>query len=73
MTNDELKEQFAKCVKWQDAEQWDLLAMAYFARGYVLNAGLCFKRADVIRAKYQPVKLDAECVDLAAGVEVVMT
>jgi hypothetical protein len=71
MTNDELKEQFAKCEGWQDAEQWDLLAMAYFWRGYVLNAGLCFKRADAIRAKYQPVKLDAVCIELAAGAETV--
>lgn len=49
MNNDELIEQFKRCEKWQDADQWDLLALAYFNRGYVLNAAVCFKRADECR------------------------
>lgn len=53
MTNDELKAQFAKCVIWQDADQWDLLGAAYFNRGYVLNAGECFKRADARRQDHR--------------------
>jgi len=51
MNDDELIAQFKKCEKWKDAEQWDLLAMEYFRRGYVLNAGVCFQRADALRAE----------------------
>jgi hypothetical protein len=50
MNDDELIEQFKRCEGWQDAEQWDLLAMAYYARGYLLNAVCCFNRADACRA-----------------------
>ena len=49
MNNGELIEQFKMCEAWQDAGQWELLATAYFARGYVLNASVCFKRADECR------------------------
>jgi hypothetical protein len=49
MSNDELIAQFQRCEQWQDADQWDLLAMAYFNCGYVLNAGVCFTRADACR------------------------
>ena len=51
MSNDELIEQFARCEVWQDAEQWDLLGVEYFNRGYVLNAGVCFQRADACRLR----------------------
>lgn len=53
MNDDELIAQFKKCEQWKDAEQWDLLAMEYFRRGYVLNAGVCFQRADALRAEYK--------------------
>jgi hypothetical protein len=49
MSNDELQAQFKRCEGWQDAEQWDLLATAYYARGYLLNALCCFKKADACR------------------------
>jgi hypothetical protein len=49
MSNDELQAQFQRCEIWQDAGQWDLLAMAYYARGYLLNALCCFKKADALR------------------------
>lgn len=49
MTNQELIDQFKRCEKWQDADQWDQLGMEYFNRGYVLNAGVCFTRADACR------------------------
>jgi hypothetical protein len=49
MSDDELKAQFERCEIWQDAEQWDLLAMAYYARGYLLNALCCFNKADACR------------------------
>jgi hypothetical protein len=59
MTNEELQEQFSLCEKWNDPEQWELLAVAYFQRGYDLNALVCFNRADACRM-YMPVKVDGE-------------
>lgn len=49
MTNKELIEQFERCMVWQDADQWDLLGLAYFNRGFVLNAAVCFTNADACR------------------------
>lgn len=49
MSDLELQAQFQKCQHWKDAEQWDLLAMAYYQRGYLLNALHCFREADAIR------------------------
>ncbi|MCZ2076183.1 MAG: hypothetical protein LC130_14425 [Bryobacterales bacterium] len=50
MSNDELKAQFARCQEWQDPRQWELLAVAYYQRGYKLNAMHCFEQADKCRA-----------------------
>lgn len=50
MSNDDLKAQFERCQEWQDAEQWDLLAIAYYGRGYLMNALHCFRQADACRA-----------------------
>jgi cytochrome c-type biogenesis protein CcmH/NrfG len=49
MTNQQLQAQFQKCQEWNDADQWDALAVMYHARGYNLNAVKCFRRADEIR------------------------
>lgn len=49
MTNKELSKQQERCEQWQDPEQWDLLALAYYQAGYELNALYCFRRADAIR------------------------
>jgi hypothetical protein len=49
MTNQQLREQFARCLEWQDAAQWDHLAMCFFQAGFPINAKYCFERADVIR------------------------
>lgn len=49
MTNNDLIEQFKRCEEWRDADQWDALGMQYFQRGCVLNAGVCFQRADACR------------------------
>jgi hypothetical protein len=49
MTNLELQQQFERCQEWQDADQWDYLAVAYHSRGYNLNARACFEKADEIR------------------------
>jgi hypothetical protein len=57
MTNTELKEQFERCEKWQDPEQWDLLGLAYYARGYELNALCCFRRAEACR---RPISVAVE-------------
>jgi len=45
----DLQAQFKHCEEWNDPEQWELLAKAYYARGYDLNALHCFKRADACR------------------------
>ena len=50
MSDEELQDQFGLCQKWQDAEQWDLLGIAYYGRGYLLNALHCFRQADAVRA-----------------------
>lgn len=50
MSDDQLVEQFKRCEKWNNADQWDALGIAYYQRGYSLNAGACFKRADAVRA-----------------------
>jgi hypothetical protein len=52
MSNQELREQFARCQKWEDPEQWELLALAFAVAGFPLNAGECFRRADALRAPY---------------------
>jgi hypothetical protein len=49
MGNQDLLDQFKLCEQWKDADQWDALGMLYFQRGFVLNAGLCFQRADACR------------------------
>lgn len=48
-TNEELQAQFKKCEEWNDPNQWDALGTIYFTQGYLLNAGVCFKRADALR------------------------
>lgn len=40
------------------ADQWDALGMEYFVAGYVLNAGVCFNRADAIRAEQDVLVLE---------------
>lgn len=49
MTNEQLQQSFDYCKQVNDPEQWDLLAMAYYQRGYDLNALYCFKQADTCR------------------------
>lgn len=49
MSNQELQEQYQRCKQWQDPEQWECLALAYYARGYALNALHCFRQADSCR------------------------
>jgi hypothetical protein len=49
MTNQQLRDQFARCLEWQDPAQWDALAQCFFAAGFVLNAGYCWQRADILR------------------------
>ena len=46
MSDQELQEQYKRCEEWMDARQWKLLAVAYFTRGYLLNALHCIERAD---------------------------
>jgi hypothetical protein len=62
MTNEELKTQFKRCQKWQDPEQWDLLGMAYYNRGFVLNAGYCFDQADARRLSQVVVSAEAVAI-----------
>lgn len=60
MTNDELVEQFKRCEGWSDPDQWEFLAMAYYSRGYWLNALHCFKRANRARAAQADITLRGE-------------
>ena len=46
MTREELKQQFDRCLKWNDPQQWEELALQYYQRGYFLNALHCFMLAD---------------------------
>ena len=70
MKDDELIAQFKKCEQWNDAEQWDLLAMEYFRRGYVLNAGVCFQRADALRAEQNKTLLVGQsALDIVVATE----
>ena len=56
----DLEAQGKLCEKWNDPEQWEFLAMAFYMRGYDLNALHCFKRADAVRAAFVPVPVEAE-------------
>lgn len=49
MTNQQLQQSFDYCKRVNHPEQWELLAMAYYARGYDLNALYCFRQADACR------------------------
>jgi hypothetical protein len=49
MTNQELKQQYEMCQLWNDANQWDYLAVEFYRHGYTMNALQCFRRADIIR------------------------
>jgi hypothetical protein len=49
MNAEQLSNQFFACLLWNDADQWEALARLYFASGYILNAGYCYRKADVIR------------------------
>ena len=50
-TNAELQEQFKKCEEWKDPDQWESLAMIYYSHGYLMNARVCFERAEVARVE----------------------
>jgi hypothetical protein len=69
MTNQQLRDQFARCLEWQDADQWDALAQCFFAAGFVLNAGYCWQRADILRGCSFSESMTARAQPLA-GVEV---
>lgn len=45
----DLQAQFQRCVEWNDAKQWESLAMLYYQRGYLLNAAHCFERVEACR------------------------
>ena len=59
MSDQELIEQFRRCQVWQDPEQWQILAMLYWARGYRLNARCCFELAEACRVTAVTVELSA--------------
>jgi hypothetical protein len=49
MTNQQLRDQFARCQQWNDPAQWDFLAVEFARAGFPMNAIECFNRADAIR------------------------
>jgi hypothetical protein len=63
MTNQQLREQFARCLEWQDADQWDFLAVEFTRAGFPMNAIECFNRADAIRgcafSEAMPLQVEA--------------
>ena len=71
MTNPELIAQFARCVEWQDAEQWIALAAEYATRGYYDNAARCLRLAEAAKftanglpRNSEPMQIDSEIVDI---------
>lgn len=64
MTNDELEAQYERCQQWQDSDQWDFLALAYYVQGYLLNALHCFRCADALRVA---AETEENAYDLATG------
>lgn len=64
MTNQELREQFARCIEWQDADQWDYLAIEFYRAGFTMNAIECFNRADALRGCSFAEALPAGFVDV---------
>jgi hypothetical protein len=69
MTNQQLRDQFARCLEWQDADQFDMLALEFFKVGFILNARECFVRADILRGCSFSESMTARALPLA-GVEV---
>jgi hypothetical protein len=52
--NADLEGRFCECETLGDANAWDELGMRYYNRGFLLNAGVCFKKADDLRAGDKP-------------------
>ena len=50
ITSMDLILQWQRCLSRNDAEQWELLALEYYRRGYCLNALAAFRKADACRA-----------------------
>lgn len=51
MNDKDLIEQYRRCKKWNDPEQWEALAVFYWQSGYKLNAKHCLEKADSARIK----------------------
>jgi hypothetical protein len=48
LSDQELAQSFEYCKTHHDAGAWDALGWAFLARGYVLNAGYCFRQCDEV-------------------------
>lgn len=50
-TAEALAEQFRRCEKWQDADQWEILGLLYlqFYGLICMNGAYCFSKADELR------------------------
>lgn len=49
MSNEQLKQTFEYCQRANEPEQWTFLAVAYYERGFWMNALYCFRMADQCR------------------------
>lgn len=49
MTDQQLQQSFAWCKLHIDTDAWEALAIAYMARGYLLNALYCHEQAETLR------------------------
>lgn len=45
MNDQELREQYERCLEWNDKAQWVYLAQCYAQRGYYANAARCMEKA----------------------------
>jgi len=64
MSKEELKQAFEWCQKNGNAEDWDLLAIAYYSAGYLMNALAYFKKADEMRANLAVTLKNPEPLDV---------
>jgi len=49
LTREELIQAFQWCQKNGTADDWTILAMAYYRHGFDMNACYCFKKGDELR------------------------
>lgn len=49
MTNEELLQSWQWCSRHGNSDDWTMLAMAYYSRGYIMNACAYFRKAEELK------------------------